>query len=483
MDNFTIINQLQTIADKDKLDQLLLEEIESYKNRTKKSYELYQRALKHVPAGISSDYQLFEPYPFYVDESNKSSVIDVDGNNLIDFHGGFGVTLFGYKHPLIVETTTKLNSEQGFLVSVPTTTLVEVSETMTKKYGLPYWRFTCSGTESTLDAIRLGRARHSRQYIIKIESGYHGHHDAVWVSVHAGLRADISNEYSNTVFSNSNSTGIPSVPYCGGIPENVYNLTLIAEFNNIKSVENLLKKYPNQVACVIVEPILLNCSMIKPKNGFLQSLIDLCRSHEVVVIFDLVKINTAINMKHIVKYWSTPGTVGPDMYTFGKGLSGGSCPCGGIGMTEEFAQLITARRVQVAGTYFGNSYALGLVRAVQNFVTEEEQEKLESLSAYMYKQCKEIIDEKKLPVIIDYVGNKGCLTFLKKGVPLESLSNYQEYIRNVDPVLEQLFVFFFINRGLWVQPRDEWSVSYQHTKEDIDKFVATFKLFAEEITA
>jgi len=483
MDNYAIINQLQNDDTKDKYDSLLLKEIDSYKERTKKSYDLYQRALKHVPAGVSSDYQLFEPYPFYVDKSDKASVIDVDDNKLIDFHGGYGVTLFGYKHPLIVETTTKLNAEQGFLVSVPTTTLVEVSETMSKKYGLPYWRFTCSGTESTLDAIRLGRARHSRQYIIKIESGYHGHHDAVWVSVHAGLRADISNEYNNNVFSNSNSTGIPSVPYCGGIPENVYNLTLIAEFNNIKSVENLLKKYPNQVACVIVEPILLNCSMIKPKDGFLQKLIELCRSHEVVVIFDLVKINTAINMKNIVKYWSTPGTVGPDMYTFGKGLSGGSCPCGAIGMTEEFAQIITLRRAQVAGTYFGNSYALGLVRAVQDYVTEEQQDKLESLSAYMYKGCKAIIDEKKLPVIIDYVGNKGCLTFLKKGIPLESLSNYQEYIRNVDPVLEQLFVFFFINRGLWVQPRDEWSISYQHTKEDIDTFIATFKLFAETITA
>lgn len=479
MDNFAIINQLRD--DDDKHNKLLLEEIESYKIRTKKSYDLYQRALLHVPSGVSSDYQLFEPYPFYVDNSDKACVIDVDNNKLIDFHGGYGVTLFGYKHPLIIDTTTKLNNEQGFLVSVPTTTLVEVSEAMSKKYGLPFWRFTCSGTESTLDAIRLARARHSRQYIIKIESGYHGHHDAVWVSVHAGLRADISDEYSNNAFSNFNSTGIPSVPYCAGIPENVYNLTLIAEFNNIKSVENLLKKYPNQIACVIVEPILLNCSMIKPKDGFLQKLIEICKRHEVVVIFDLVKINTAINMKHILKYWSN--TAGPDMYTFGKGLSGGSCPCGAIGMTEEFAQIITSRRAQVAGTYFGNSYALGLVKAVQNFVTEEQQDKLESLSARMYNGCKEIIKLFDLPVIIDYVGNKGCLTFLKKGVPIESLSNYQEYIRNVDPVLEQLFVFFFINRGLWVQPRDEWSISYQHTTEDVDTFIATFKLFAETVTA
>ena len=214
MDNAGLINKL---AEKEitPLEELLAREIDTYKSRTPASYALFTRAQKCLPAGISSDYQLFEPYPFYVDKSDKASIIDVDGNEMIDMHGGFGVTLFGYKHPLIIQTTAQLNNEQGFLVSLPSTKLVEVSELMAKRYKMPYWRFTCSGTESTLDAIRLARARFQRQYIIKIESGYHGHHDAVWVSVHAGLRPDLPEDFhSANVFSNANSAGIPSVPYC-----------------------------------------------------------------------------------------------------------------------------------------------------------------------------------------------------------------------------------------------------------------------------
>ena len=131
-----------------------------------------------------------------------------------------------------------------------------------------------------------------------------------------GLRNDVDHEFNDTVFNNNNNSTIPSVPFCSGIPENVYNLTLIAEFNNIQSIEKLLKKHPNQVACVIVEPILLNCSMIKPKNNFLRDLIVLCRKNEVVVIFDLVKINTAIDFQKIKEFWATDSNIGPDMYYY-----------------------------------------------------------------------------------------------------------------------------------------------------------------------
>lgn len=288
-------------------EQLLNEELDEYKRRTAKSCEMYAEGQKSVPGGIASDYQVMDPYPFYVKNSHESSIVDVDDNNLVDFHGGFGVTLFGYKHPYLIEAAHKIFTEQGSLISLPTPYLLDASKVLSQKFKLPYWRFFNSGTEATLDAVRLARARHARKYIIKIESGYHGHHDAVWVSVHAGAR-EIDSK-------------IPSRPFCSGIPKDVSDLTLIAEFNNLPSVQQYLDKYPDQVACVIVEPILLNCSMIKPVDGFLQKLIELCHSQQVAVIFDLVKINTAINMKHITKYWDSENC-GPDMYTLGKGLSG-----------------------------------------------------------------------------------------------------------------------------------------------------------------
>lgn len=453
--------------DAGKLNALLTAEVELYKSRTKRSSELHLRAKECVPAGVASCYQLFDPYPFYVDQSENNSIIDVDGNKLLDFHGGYGVTLFGYRHPYIVESATRIFADQGFLVSLPTSSLISASEHLARRYSMPFWRFLNSGTEATLDAIRLARARHDRPYIIKIESGYHGHHDAVWVSVHAGER-------------DTSDATIPPTPYCSGIPENVYTLTLIAEFNNLDSVERLLQKYPNQVAGVIVEPVLLNCSMIKPRDGFLQNLIDLCRKHQAAVIFDLVKINTAIAMKHITSYWNSE-SCGPDMYTLGKGLSGGSCPVGAIGMTAEFAQIIESKKVQVSGTYNGNSYAIGMVLAVQNFVTEEKQDGLECLSKSLRDGVDAVIKKCNLPCMVDHLGNKGVITFFKAGSELTPIRNYQHYIKNVDLVLEQLMVYYFINRGIWVQTRDEWSVSYSHSADDVERFVAMFEQFAEAV--
>lgn len=206
---------------------------------------------------------------------------------------------------------------------MPSKALVDSSELLVKNFKMPFWRFTNSGTEATLDAIRMSRARSARSYIIKgvsfsnvictdrklltlyllcsvhyfkVESGYHGHHDAVWVSIHAGLRSD---------------GDIPSTPFCSGIPKEVSDLTLVAEFNNIDSIKAYITKYPDQIACVIVEPVQLNCSMIKPINGYLQSVIEVCKPLGIAVIFDIVKLNTAVSYENISQFWDA--SCGPDM--------------------------------------------------------------------------------------------------------------------------------------------------------------------------
>jgi glutamate-1-semialdehyde aminotransferase len=149
-------------------------------------------------------------------------------------------------------------------------------------------------------------------------------------------------------------------------------------------------------------------------------------------------------------------------------------------MTAEIAALIPSK-VQLSGTYCGNSFALGMVTAVQQFATAERQAGLEAISRNMRDRCQEIITRYQLPAIVEYVGNKGCITFFKEGHVLTHVAHYQDYIRNVDLVLERLFSVFMFNRGMWVQPRDEWSISYQHTMADADRFVANFELFAQSI--
>jgi glutamate-1-semialdehyde aminotransferase len=156
------------------------------------------------------------------------------------------------------------------------------------------------------------------------------------------------------------------------------------------------------------------------------------------------------------------------------------CPVGAIGMTAELAQLIPSK-VQLSGTYCGNTFAVSMVTAVLQFVTEERQLQLEAMSKHMYERCSSIIAQYKLPAIVEYVGNKGCITFFKRDCVQPFVANYQQYVRNVDLVLERLLSLFMFNRGLWVQPRDEWSLNYQHTMEDTERFLANFELFAQTI--
>jgi glutamate-1-semialdehyde 2,1-aminomutase len=158
------------------------------------------------------------------------------------------------------------------------------------------------------------------------------------------------------------------------------------------------------------------------------------------------------------------------------------CPVGAIGMSAEVAALIP-QKVQLSGTYCGNSFALGMIVAVQRYVTEERQDALEAISKSMHDRCSAIVAKYSLPAIVEYVGNKGCITFFKRDHVLPHVAHYQDYIRNVDLVLERLFVVFMFNRGLWVQPRDEWSISYQHTTADADRFVENFELFAQALNA
>ncbi len=135
----------------------------------------------------------------------------------------------------------------------------------------------------------------------------------------------------------------------------------------------------------------------------------------------------------------------------------------------------------MSGTYCGNTFAMTMAEAVQNFVTEETQDQLEAMSKRMHDGCRSVIESTGIPAVVDYVGNKGCITFFKKGTAVQAVKNYQHYIQNVDLVVEAAFSFFCFNRGLWVQPRDEWSLSYQHTIEDADAFIETFRLFADAI--
>src|SRR5262245_41051011 len=174
--------------DRKRIASLTEEQQERFRNRTGRSAETFGRAVKSMPGGVPSSFQVNDPWPVYLSRGKGSRVWDVDENEYVDFHNGFGVMCIGHANP-VVGAAVKAQVDEGTHFAAPTDGSIAVAEELVRRFGLPQWRFTNSGTESTMDAVHLARGVTGRDTILKIEGSYHGHHDAVMVSVYPPLEA------------------------------------------------------------------------------------------------------------------------------------------------------------------------------------------------------------------------------------------------------------------------------------------------------
>src|SRR6188472_1356016 len=183
-----------------------------YRERTARSGEYFERATGVMPGGVPSQFQKNDPWPVYIERGSGAQVWDVDGNEYLDFHNGFGVMCVGHANPIIA-AAVKARMDEGTHFAAPTEGSITVAEELRRRWGLPQWRFTNSGTESTMDAVHIARGATGRDLLLKIEGSYHGHHDSVMVSVYPPL--DALGERDDPV----------SVPEGGGLPKALTDLT------------------------------------------------------------------------------------------------------------------------------------------------------------------------------------------------------------------------------------------------------------------
>src|SRR5215212_8556489 len=224
--------------------------------RTQRSGAYYERAKGVMPAGVPSQFQRNEPWPVYLERGEGSRVWDVDGNEYVDFHNGFGVMCVGHANP-VVGAAVKARIDRGTHFAAPTDGSIAVAEELRRRWGLPQWRFTNSGTESTMDAVHLARGSTGRELIVKIEGTYHGHHDAVMVSVKPPADEMGVRERPN------------SVPYGLGYPSTTAAQTQPVPFNDAEALEQVLVELEGQVAGVILEPAMMNINIVPPLPGYL----------------------------------------------------------------------------------------------------------------------------------------------------------------------------------------------------------------------
>jgi len=432
-------------------------------DRTAASRAAFERAVAVMPRGVPSSFQAADPRPVYLSHGHGSRVWDVDGTEYVDFHNGFGVMCVGHGNPAIVEAVGD-QAARGSHFAAPTEGSVVVAEELRRRFGLPQWRFTNSGTESTMDAVHLARAATGRDLVLKMEGSYHGHHDAVMVSVRPPREA-------------LGERGVPaSVPFGAGHPRAVTDLTLAIPFNDAGVLERVLDDIGERVAAVIVEPAMMNATIIPPRPGYLERVRELTARRGVVLVFDEVKTGATIAAGGAVERFG----ITPDVVCLAKAIAGGY-PGGAIGMTEELAALIAAGTVRQVGTFNGNPLVMAAARAaLTEVLTDAAYARFEAMDARLRGALEDVIARYGLPCHTQGMGSKGCVVFAT-----EPLHEYRDYVTKVDDQLSELAWLYHHNHGIFMTPGvdEQWTLSVAHDDAELQRYVDAFEAFARDVTA
>jgi glutamate-1-semialdehyde 2,1-aminomutase len=450
--------------DRERIRELTDREARTLNERTPKSRAMYERARASLAGGVASSYQVREPWPIYLERGEGARVWDVDGNEMLDFHNGFGSMTQGHAHPAIsgaVDERVRL----GTHFAAPTEDAVAVAEELQRRWGLPKWRYTNSGTEATMDAIRVARALTGRDTIVKIFGSYHGHHDAVMVST------------GGTDIEGVAPDDLPSVGYGAGLPKAIVEMTVAVPFNDAAAMERRIERLESEgraPACVILEAAMMNLGIIPPEPGYLEAVRELTARRGIILIFDEVKTGFAIAAGGATERFG----VKPDLVTLAKSLGGG-LPSGAIGGTDEAMSVVEDGSVYQVGTYNGNPLAMAAARAsLEQVLTPDAYEHFERLNDRILAGCTRVIEEHGFPGYAIGIAAKGCVTFSS-----ERIVDYATFKANQDAELTDLAWLYSMNRGIFMTPgrEEEWTLTVAHDDSAVDRYAEVFAELAGEL--
>lgn len=297
------------------------------------SEDLFNEAKKFLPGGVNSPVRAYKPYPFFAERGEGSRIYDVDGNSYVDYCLAYGPLVLGHADPSIIGAVSK-QLEKGTAYGVPTENEIKLAKQVVKRVPCADMiRFMNSGTEATMSAIRLARAATNRNKIVKFEGSYHGAHDYVLVK------------------SGSGAAGLPDSP---GVPEDTTKNTVLVPFNDEEAVAELIESEKDEIAAIIVEPVMGNIGCIPPKKGYLEFLRKITSENGIILIFDEVITGFRIAEGGAQDYFG----VTPDLVTFGK-ILGGGFPMGALAGKRELMEMIApSGNVYQAGTFNGNPVSI-----------------------------------------------------------------------------------------------------------------------------
>jgi glutamate-1-semialdehyde 2,1-aminomutase len=422
---------------------LVARERELLDRRTPRSGEMFRRARRVLPGGVASSFHARRPWPIYVERGEGPRVWDLDGNEYVDLHNGFSAMVQGHAHPAIGAALANRYG-RGTHFAATTEDGVIVAEELARRFGLPLWRFTNSGSESTMAAVRVARAHTGRDGVLKISGSYNGHHDTAMVGVH--------------------DAGVPQA-----VAEDVHSV----HFNDPGGMERQIADLAP--ACVLMEPVMTNVGLVPPEPGYLAGVREITRRYGVVLIFDEVKTGLTIAPGGATERFK----VEPDMVALAKALGGG-LPSGAVGMNSELAAGVEDGRVPVFGTYNGNPLGMAAARAsLLEILTPEAYERLERLGGRLAASCEALIAGRRLAAGVTGLGSKGSVSY-----GAEPVVDYASFERRYDPQLAELVWTYAMNRGVYTTPgrEQEWNLSVAHGEAELDRYLEVYGELADELT-
>ncbi len=446
----------------ERIQTLITREEDAFRATRRRSDEEWREARQVEPRGVPSSHQDAAPQPIFVERGQGSRIWDVDGNEYVDFHNGFGVMVVGHAHPLIVKAVSE-QIARGSHFAQPGHDVAVVARNLARRFGQPQWRFSNSGTESTNDAVRLARAFTGRERLLKIEASYHGHHDSLMVSVKPDPKLMGPAEAP------------ASVPQSEGIPRALVDLVTILPFNDLKALETAFSRHPGEVAALIVEPAMMNVGIALPDTGYLAAAKEIVHRHGALFIFDEVKTGVTIAPGGASERFG----VKPDIVALAKAIGGG-LPCGAVGGREDVMALIEEKRVSQMGTFNGNPLSIAAARVtLEEILTPSAYIHFDALAEVLKAGLEMVIAEHRLPFHVTTMAARGGVGYRR-----ERVRNYRDYL-DMDKPAAYLAWLYQCNRGVLMAPgaEENWTLSVQHSEADVQRYVDNFAEMARDLRA
>jgi len=440
---------------------MLLDRLErAYVARTSKSKQAHEHACNVTPGGVHSNFRNFDPHPTFIDRAEGTRIWDVDGNEYIDFTMGFGCLMSGHAHPAVVKAVQEAVTK-GTTYAIPHENSTRLAEEILKRYPfMDQVRFTNSGSETTMHAIRLARGYTGRETFIKIDGGYHGSHDPVMVwATEDGERDMLS----------------------AGVSEKALGALITVPFNDVAAVEAVFKAHPDSIAALILEPVMMNIGIIPPDEGYLHRLKDVCHQYGALLIFDEVKTGAKLTYGGACGFFD----IQPDIVCLAKAIGSGM-PLGAFVSSKKIMGVIEQNDVLHTGTYNANlvSMAAGLA-TLKDVLIEDVYKKPFDLNQQLVSGYNEIIESHDLPAMAVGLGPSGVVYFLKdtQGIPLAQRAKHfasNHYIYDaVDQQMAKAYLLGMLEHQIIAVPFsvtccEQWTISIQHTQVDIDRHLKAF---------